>query len=342
MEATHRKDRFMPLSTSAVSRQQRMSANSKGGASLVRRRSRVPSVCPESAMRAFAGITLAGLAVLSLGCAVGAQEGVGVAAEDVVYVNGLDPNALHASTLYANALTPAALSPTALDPAALSPSASSAIQDPGSAGALSRALLQETVSCAFTPSQSFSFSWTDSQGVGHDEAYPGLVSLAPSWASQPLGLTGQQWVSACLASRINGEGATVSLSARGQNEALACSRSELSDYPTREAAFFGNLFTTTPTVYACYDAVSTVLSDLAKRVCSQTDLLTLDLNDLPASFSCGAIDVLGPCLELELLGLIQVQVGPCARQHPVQRYYDDCAVGGSTIPSITTFFQPTL
>src|SRR5262249_21188592 len=156
----------------------------------------------------------------------------------------------------------------------------SAVQDPGEAGDLSRELLRYTVSCAFTSNQSFEFSWVDADGAEHEESYPGLLGLAPSWATQALDLAGQQWVSDCLASRVNAKGISVMLSSRGTHPALATTFEERVTYQTREAVFFGNLFTNSPTVYACYDPLSMLPSQLANRVCAQPDLLALNLNDL--------------------------------------------------------------
>jgi hypothetical protein len=285
-----------------------------------------------AASRCLIKVALAVLAVLPLGCAVEAQERVGSADQGMLYANALDPSALTSG-----ALTPSALSPSALNPCALSPSAMSALRDPGSAGNLARELLRYTVGCAFAPHQSFAFSWTDSLGVEHDEAYVGLASLSPDWATQPLDPTGQQWVSDCLASRVNAEGVSVMLSSRGTNPALACSWDELATYQTREAVWFGNLFTSTPTVYACYDPLSMLPSQMAKRVCAEPDLLKLDLNDLPSTYSCGPIEVIGPCTQV--LGLLTV--GYCASQDPVDRYFYNCAPhgGAPVIPSITTFLH---
>jgi hypothetical protein len=286
-----------------------------------------------AASRRLTEMTLAALAVLPLGCAVEAPEKLGVADQRMLYANALSPSALGSD----DALSPSALSPNALDPGALSPSAMSAIQASGSAGDLARELLRYTVGCAFGPDQSFDFSWTDSLGVEHDEAYPGLVALAPGWATQPLDPIGQLWVSDCLASRVNAEGVSVMLSSRGTNPALACTGDEVATYQTREAVWFGNLFTSTPRVYACYDPLSVLPSQMAKRVCAEPDLLKLDLNDLPTIYRCGPIEVLGPCTQL--LGLLTV--GYCASQDPVARYFYKCAPGGGApiVPSITTFLQ---
>jgi hypothetical protein len=292
---------------------------------------------PESASPRVARAALAALAALAVGCAVEAQEAVGVAAQEALNPNALNPNALNPNALNPNALNPNALNPNALNPNALSPDAMGAIRDPGSAGDLSRELLRYTVSCAFRPDQSFKFSWTDASGVKHKEAYTGLLSLAPSWEAQPLDPAGQEWVSDCLASRVNAEGVSVMLSSRGAHPALTCSPVELATYSTREAAFFGNLFTGEPKVHACYDPLSMLPAQMARRVCSQPDLLRLDLNALPGTYACGPIEVLGPCAEV--LGLITV--GPCATEDPVERYLHDCAPasGAPVVRSITTFLH---
>jgi hypothetical protein len=289
---------------------------------------------PGPNLRCATIVAIAALAALSQACA---SEDVGVAAEAALNPNALNPNALNPNALNPNALNPNALNPNALNPNALSPAAMSAVQDSGGAGDLARELLRYTVGCAFRPDQSFSFSWMDALGATHNEVYPGLLSLAPYWADQPLDLPGQQWVSACLASRVNAEGVSVMLSSRGTHPALACTSTEISTYQTREAVFFGNLFTSTPRVYACYDPLAMLPSQLAKRVCGQPELLRLDLDDLLSPYDCGPIRVIGPCLQL--LGLLTV--GVCASQQPVSRYLYNCAApdGAQGVPSITTFLQ---
>ena len=250
--------------------------------------------------------------------------------------------ALNANALNANALSPAGLGPAPLDPAMVTASAWRALQDPGDAGNLSRELLRYTVSCALGADQGFAFSWTDADGVTtHSESYAGLLGLAPTWATQPLDLPGQQWVSACLASRINAEGVSVELSSRGTNPALCTTPDELSTYRLREAAFFGNLFTTTPVVYACYDLFTGTAATLKHRVCAQPQLLDLQIGDLiDTDYDCGPIEVLGPCAQL--LGLLTL--GPCANHDPTSRYWYNCSpsVGAPVIPSITTFLTGLL
>src|SRR5262249_682751 len=152
-----------------------------------------------------------------------------------------------------------------------------------------------------------------------------LLGLAPSWATQPLDLAGQQWVSDCLASRVNAKGVSVMLSSRGTHAALATTAQERAAYQTREAVFFGNVFTPAPKVSACYEPLRMVPSQMAKRVCAQQDLLALNLNDLLGGYHCGPIEVLGPCTWL--IGL--VTVGYCDSQKPIERYFYNCSAPGS-------------
>jgi hypothetical protein len=285
---------------------------------------------------------LASIAALVCGCisTSGEEERFGVAEEAALNPNALNPNALNPNALNPNALNPNALNPNALNPNALSPGALSAIQDPGDAGTLSREFLLYAVSCAFGPGQSFDFSWTDACGAEHDESYPGLLGLAPSWQTSALDTAGQQWVSDCLASRVNALGVSVVLSSRGTNPALATTAVERADYQTREAVWFGNLFTETPLVYACYDPLSMLPAELQDRVCAQPELLDVTLGDLTTVFDCGPIEVIGPCTEL--LGLITV--GYCSSEDPTDDYLYDCVPpgGSEVVLSITTFLAGSI
>src|SRR5690349_14410687 len=105
------------------------------------------------------------------GNVVGEEGEVESAASAIITENALTPNALTPNALTPNALTPNALTPNALTPNALTPNALSPIMDPGTAGTLSRQFLKYTVGCALSPTQSFSFSWTDESDVVHDETY---------------------------------------------------------------------------------------------------------------------------------------------------------------------------
>ncbi len=119
------------------------------------------------------------------------------------------------------------------------------------------------------------------------------------------------------------------------NPALTVSPAEQSAYNTREAVWFGNLFSTNPAVYTCYDPLSIVSSDLKNRVCAQ-----------PTSgiYNCGIIHVLGPCYDVNLLGIPLLGLGYCPQVDPNLQYMYGCTPGhsGPAIPSITSFLTNLL
>jgi len=197
----------------------------------------------------------------------------------------LTANALNANALNANALAASALSPNVLTPGVMA-----AIKDPTAAGDLSRELLQYAVGCAFDPTQSFSFSWTDGASVIHNETYWGLLVLAPDWVSQPLSSSHQRWVSACLISRVNYFGVSVIISARGPTGGLnVVDSTELSTYTMLEGAFWGNVFDPTPTAFSCHDAPNVDYARSKNRVCAAGYLEGGQIH------ACGIIQILGPC-----------------------------------------------
>lgn len=302
--------------------------------------------------RVLVGAALTGLLA---GCAVEPLEGEDVGVAELAAIepngiepngiepngiepNGIEPNGIEPNGLSANRIDPNGLAETALSPTALSSRAWSAIHDPGDAGDVSRQLLLYSVGCAFTPSQSFDFTWTDASGAEHSESYVGILGLASSWATQALDLDGQQWVSACLASRVNALGVHVMLSSRGVHPGLATTASERTEYQTREAVFFGNLFDSSHQVYACYDPLSLLPSQLASRLCSQPQLLSLSINDITlGGYSCGPIKVVGACTNIGTIG-----IGACRTAEATnKRYFTKCAPPPTQgdIPAITTFLQ---
>lgn len=256
------------------------------------------------------------------------DDDIGIARSPALGANALGANALGANALGANALGANALSPTMLNGSALatgslSATALSAIQDPGSTGTLSRELLRYTVSCAFTPSQSVSFSWVDSSNLTHDETYSGLIGLAPTWANEALSVDGQRWVSACLIARVNHFGISVMLSMRGGASALDTTTEERAAYTYLEGAFWGNVFSATPTAYACDYVPNDAHSRSGNRVCAA------GYDDGSGTLqSCGIIQRLGSCATAcgDLVG---------------GQYYASCSSGGGQSSSsvITVFLE---
>jgi hypothetical protein len=227
------------------------------------------------------------------GCVVDPEDArLGAASLALEIDNAIVPNAIVPNAIVPNAIVPNAIVPNALDPGALDTASLAAITDPGQAGALSRMFIQYTVGCALSPTQSFSFSWTDAAGVVHQETYWGILGIVPSWATQPLtDGTRQQLVSGCLAGRTNYFGVHVELSMRSPQAPLKNTQaSELAAYPNVEGAFWGNLFTSTPYLYSCFDTANVANSRAAMRDCA-TGYLDADGQVLP----CGPITLAGPC-----------------------------------------------
>ncbi|MGK4008704.1 hypothetical protein WMF31_39215 [Sorangium sp. So ce1036] len=191
-------------------------------------------------------------AALSLAAASCGVEGAGREDVEVRERALLSDNALNMNALNMNALNMNGLELSALSSITLSPDNLAAIRDPGTIGSIARQLVQYAVSCAFSPTQSFSFSWTDSRGVVHNEDYWGQLGLDTNWATKSLSNAGQKWVSACLAARVNWYGVPVTVSARGSTGGLnVTDAGELNTYIFEEGAFFGNIFGAIPVIYAC-------------------------------------------------------------------------------------------
>ncbi|WP_437675627.1 hypothetical protein [Sorangium sp. So ce131] len=216
---------------------------------------------------------------------------VEAAASALLNPNSLDPRALDPSHIDPDALSAGALAPNRLEESGLAESALRALRDPGEAGRLSRQLLRYIVGCALSASQSLRFSWHDTLGALHEESYRGLMGLAPSWSDEPLSASRQQWVSACVASRVNSSGASVMISSRAAHAALRYPDAlEVERYPDEEGAFWGNLFTSPPRLFACYNDANVENSRALGRDCAAG-------RPAPAggSSECANIHIVGSC-----------------------------------------------
>ncbi|WP_437673652.1 hypothetical protein [Sorangium sp. So ce131] len=243
--------------------------------------------------------------------------------------NALIPNALIPNALIPNALIPNALIPNALTSAALDPASLEALRDPGQRGELSRKFLKYVVSCALDATQAFSFSWTDAGGVVRHEVYAGVLGIEPSWAAQPLGdVTKQRLVSGCIAGRANYFGVNVVISMRSPQNPLRrlVPEAEVAAYPNIEGAFWGNLFTATPSIRACYHAAGATTSRAARRECA-----TGHLDDAGGVVPCGPIVLAGACDV------------PCPNIDRSGRYYTGCSdpsVRGGVMQEVITTALP--
>jgi hypothetical protein len=216
------------------------------------------------------------------------------------------------------------LSTAPLDLGAMSEEARALLLDPGPAGDLSRELLKYTVSCALGPSAALHYSWTDGDGVTHEESPAGLLGLAPAWASSPLDPPGQQWVSACLASRVNRYHIRVLLSSRGAAEGLATTADERATYTHMEGAFWGNAFADPPTAYACDVPEDDAHSQSLYRACAFPYV-----NGSGVLETCGLLQPVGPCATA------------CNHLSP-EGFYEGCSAGAgqASYARVVTIFLP--
>lgn len=255
------------------------------------------------------------------------EVGNGAIANEL-YLNGIGRNGIGR-----NGLIPGELGLRALDPSKLTPKAFAAIRDPGSNGALARDLLRYLVSCALRPDQTFSFSWTDSAGVVHNETYRGDLAMADWWVYQPLSDDYQKrWMSACIAARTNYYGVSVTISVRGSHAKMGSTAAERARYTVREGAFWGNLFDPNPYLRACYSPSGVAQARAKKRECAAGHLVHDPVTGAPSVETCGPIQIAGSCEDLCTLSVDSAG-------KPL--YYSRCRDGSSyTDRLITTFLRP--
>jgi hypothetical protein len=162
-----------------------------------------------------------------------------------------------------------------------------------------------SVPSAADPSQTYTFA--------------GALGIAPAWGASDAAscdATCQQWVSACVISRVNYLGVHVPLSLRGANPALALADGEATNYPNREATYFGNVFTSPQQIYGC-----------------QTTGDNLSLIDRPCGHGADTtgcvITVVGDCGSV------------CTVNDPTTGYYGTCTAAGTTYaPAVTVYRLP--
>ncbi len=126
-------------------------------------------------------------------------------------------NALLTNSIDLNGLLSNSIDLNGIDPEMLSPTVLTSLRDSGQIGENTRLLYSYLVGCALDPSQSISFSWTDSFNVVHYERYWGAMGLAPTWKYTSITPSTRRSVSACLGARANYYGYTSSFRCADRN-----------------------------------------------------------------------------------------------------------------------------
>jgi hypothetical protein len=166
-----------------------------------------------------------------------------------------------------NALSPAAFASSLLTTSVLNSTNAAAMGQTN----LARKVLSFAATCALDATQSVDFTVG---GVTYHAT--GLMGIAPSWTTSALSASDADWVSACVASRVNLTSAIVEISARGNNAGYDTTIGEITDYEIEEGGFWGNVFTDLGSVagYSCNgidQAADDTVGDLPLRECAEWD-----------------------------------------------------------------------
>jgi len=194
------------------------------------------------------------------------EEHTGIAQQMKKTRNGLTSNGLTSNGLTSNGLSSTGIDLYALTEAGLN----------NNTGVMTKMseqysldILDYITSCALPAGDDYIIPVTINSTTEHVH---GSLSLAPQWnvtpqdaGPPPCDAACQTWVSGCIISRLNYLGVHVDISLRGHG--IETSQEEITQYETPEAVYFGDLFSSTPRMYACRIGGST----LVERVCGPAD-----------------------------------------------------------------------
>ncbi len=204
-------------------------------------------------------MTVVFVSAMASGCVT--EPDVSTRTQGVVEGNAIAANAIAANAIAANAIAANAISEDVYLIAANN------LMDTTER----RELLKYVVGCAIPAGVTLVGTHA---GVTYE--FHGDIGLAPRWIKRSLRETEERWVSACLLSRVNRFGVSVTISIRGPHKALKVSEPEAEDYSVEEGAFYGNVFrgANEPLVWnACRgrDEVTGESGDLDLRDCAERD-----------------------------------------------------------------------
>jgi hypothetical protein len=177
--------------------------------------------------------------------------------------------------------------------------------------------------CSYPAGQSL--TWT-SPTTNVTYTWPGVLGLLPGWASgNPMNPVEQQVLTACLAAHANGYGVHVDIAIEGNDATgvpMPIGPTELSDYPIREGAFFGNVVSGVNAMFTCADHGAWGPSISSSRTCALH-------NGKPGtlSTSCAPIVYVGPCASI-------------CQPDPTGSFYDTCTWDGVAYPALATRMRP--
>lgn len=218
--------------------------------------------------------------LLSIGCLSAVSLLLGCVSDDSQLVEGEEHqpgivlNGIVLNRLGSNGIVLNGLAATQL---AASPLATGRIGDALQAGSSSQAMLATAegrtylsyiVSCALPAGDVLKATYG-----GEALEFHGGAGLVPDWEHRALTMSEKRWMSACLLSRVNAYGISVSISMRG-HQALTPTEDERQQYTAVEGAFWGNVFVEDPSkmeMFACRGAAQAAgeAGDLVNRDCTE-------------------------------------------------------------------------
>ena len=200
-------------------------------------------------------LTVSLTALLLAGCVLDEAESLEYSEEEseILGSNKLSANKLSANKLSANKLSANKLSANSLDTQNLLSTADG------------REFMSYVVSCALPSGQTLTAQ--DSSGTSY--TFAGAHNLAPAWATRAPTISERRWVTACLLARTNVFGVAVNISMRHDtNLALLSTTTERNTYSKPEGAFYGDIFATTPQLFACGNRTWTTYQPSTFRACA--------------------------------------------------------------------------
>ncbi len=128
-----------------------------------------------------------------------------------------------------------------------------------------REVYSYVVGCALPAGQSIVAK--DAAGVSY--SFTGAIGLAPGWATRAPTISERRWVTACILARTNYYGVSVQISLRHDtNTALLSTATERSQYSAVDGAFYGDMFASTQTMFACSTRSWSPFSSNSLRMCA--------------------------------------------------------------------------
>jgi len=253
-------------------------------------------------------------AVLISGCVDNIDLQTSSSEEDLLSTNGMSLNGLSLNGMSLNGLSLNGLSLDGLS--------TSAFQSWFQGDPTTRAMtISYIVKCA--KATNTSLTWTN-PATNVSYTWAGELGLAPGWSGgAAMTLAEQQVISACLVAHANKYGVHVPIAVEGRGATgveIPRATTELTSYPVREAAWFGNLVSGDG-VFVCLDHTPWLPAFSSPRACA------IDLAPIgQTSPACPPIVFTGPCQAI-------------CTPDVSGTYYTSCKWNNKTYQPLATRFQ---